>query len=166
MDVSFCVMFSFPEAFGSGSSGGNVLVPARTLRRNRLKGRCRKAAPLRIPRPLRRNCPKIFRVAMGVFVGDARIGQKAAYQKTRLRKTGGGFSSKGIFIKSPSFSLTEQYFFAEKGSFFSGLYSVSIPPLFFRKKPGICGGKRHELCLRKEKADFPRKPVSFPEKPP
>ena len=35
-----------PEALGSGPSGGNVLVPARTLRRSRLKGRCRKAAPL------------------------------------------------------------------------------------------------------------------------
>ena len=34
------------ECFGSGPSGGNVLVPARTLRRSRLKGRCRKAAPL------------------------------------------------------------------------------------------------------------------------
>ena len=78
-------ILTLSEYFGSGPSGGNVLVPARTLRRNRLKGRCRKAAPLRIPRPLRRNCPKIFRVAMGVFVGDARIGQKAAYQKTRLR---------------------------------------------------------------------------------
>jgi len=35
--------------------------------------------------------------------------------------------------------------------------AFSIPPLFFRKKPGICGGKRHKLCLRKEKADFPQK---------
>ena len=35
------------KCFGSGSSGGNVLVPARTLRRSRLKGRCRKAAPVR-----------------------------------------------------------------------------------------------------------------------
>ena len=41
------------EYFGAGPSGGNVLVPARTLRRSRLKGRCRKAAPLRIPRPHR-----------------------------------------------------------------------------------------------------------------
>ena len=35
------------EYFGAGSSGGNVLVPARTLIRSRLKGRCRKAAPVR-----------------------------------------------------------------------------------------------------------------------
>ena len=51
--------------FGPGSSGGNVLVPARTLIRSRLKGRCRKAAPLRIPRPHRRACLRMFQVAMG-----------------------------------------------------------------------------------------------------
>ena len=89
------------------------------------------------------------------------IGVQYELRKSKIRpppvKTGGGFFLKGIFIKSPSFSLTEQYFFAEKGSFFSGLYFVSIPPLFFRKKPEICGGKRHKLCLQKEKADFPRK---------
>ena len=39
------------EYFDFDPSGGNVLVPARTLIRSRLKGRCRKAAPLRIPRP-------------------------------------------------------------------------------------------------------------------
>ena len=57
------------KCFGAGSSGGNVLVPARTLRRSRLKGRCRKAAPLSIPRPLRRRHVRIFRVAMGGFIG-------------------------------------------------------------------------------------------------
>ena len=55
------------ECFGSGSSGGNVLVPARTLRRSRLKGRCRKAAPLSIPRPQRRNCVKMRRPAVGAI---------------------------------------------------------------------------------------------------
>jgi len=49
------------ECFGAGSSGGNFLVPARKLIRSRLKGRCRKAAPLRIPRPLRRKRVKMFR---------------------------------------------------------------------------------------------------------
>ena len=53
------------EYFGSGSSGGNFLVPARKLIRSRLKGRCRKAAPLRIPRPLRRRLGEMFRVAVG-----------------------------------------------------------------------------------------------------
>ena len=57
------------KCFGSGSSGGNFLVPARKLIRSRLKGRCRKAAPLRIPRPLRRRHVRIFRVAMGGFIG-------------------------------------------------------------------------------------------------
>ena len=37
------------EAFGVGPSGGNVLVPARTLRRSRLKGRCRQSRPLKNP---------------------------------------------------------------------------------------------------------------------
>ena len=60
--VKLCgVALSLTEAFGAEPSGGNVLVPARTLRRSRLKGRCRKAAPLRIPRPLRRNCSTMFR---------------------------------------------------------------------------------------------------------
>ena len=58
-------LYSKPHgAFGSGSSGGNVLVSARTLRRSRLKGRCRKAAPLRNPRPHRRKRIKIFQVAV------------------------------------------------------------------------------------------------------
>ena len=52
----------------SDPSGGKVLDSARTLRRSRLKGRCRKAAPLRIPRPLRRRHVRIFRVAMGGFI--------------------------------------------------------------------------------------------------
>ena len=53
--------------------GGNVLVQARTLRRSRLKGRCRKAAPLSIPRPHRRNCVKAFRVAIGDFIERYRM---------------------------------------------------------------------------------------------
>ena len=60
-------ILTLSEYFGSGPSGGNVLVPARTLRRIRLKGRCRKAAPLRIPRPHRRKYPRMFQVAMGRF---------------------------------------------------------------------------------------------------
>ena len=55
------------ECFGAGSSGGNFLVPARKLIRSRLKGRCRKAAPLSIPRPHRRKCTRMFQVAMGRF---------------------------------------------------------------------------------------------------
>ena len=58
---------SLLESFGAGPSGGNFLVPARTLRRSRLKGRCRKAAPLRIPRPHRRKYPECFRLLWGVF---------------------------------------------------------------------------------------------------
>ena len=61
------------KCFGAGSSGGNVLVSARTLRRNRLRGRCRKAAPLSTPRPHRRKQAKIFRLAMGGSIGNAQI---------------------------------------------------------------------------------------------
>ena len=59
------------EYFGSGSSGGNFLVPARKLIRSRLKGRCRKAAPLSIPRPHRRKCRGMFRIAIGGLIGGA-----------------------------------------------------------------------------------------------
>ena len=55
------------EYFGADPSGGNFLVPARKLIRSRLKGRCRKAAPLSIPRPLRRKCTRLLQVAMGRF---------------------------------------------------------------------------------------------------
>ena len=74
MSTSSCELKVYPcipkftKRFGSGSSGGNVLVPARTLIRSRLKGRCRKAAPLRIPRPHRRKCVKMFRFAIGGFI--------------------------------------------------------------------------------------------------
>ena len=61
------------KCFGTGSSGGNVLVSARTLRRSRLRGRCRKAAPLRTPRPHRRKQAKIFRLAIGGSIGNAQI---------------------------------------------------------------------------------------------
>ena len=61
------------KCFGSDPSGGNVLVPARTLIRSRLKGRCRKAAPLRIPRPLRRKRIKIYLVAMDGLFGSPQI---------------------------------------------------------------------------------------------
>ena len=61
------------ECFSAGSSGGNFLVPARKLIRSRLKGRCRKAAPLRIPRPLRRKRIKIYRVAMDGLFGSPQI---------------------------------------------------------------------------------------------
>ena len=69
----YFITFHLPEAFGTEPSGGNVLVPARTLRRSRLKGRCRKAAPLRIPRPLRRKRIKIYRVAMDGLFGNPQI---------------------------------------------------------------------------------------------
>ena len=59
--------------FSSDPSGGNFLVPARKLIRIRLKGRCRKAAPLRIPRPLRRKRIKIYRVAMDGLFGSPQI---------------------------------------------------------------------------------------------
>ena len=61
------------KCFGSGSSGGNVLVPARTLIRSRLKGRCRKAAPLRIPRPHRRKQFRMLRIAVGWVVKNGLI---------------------------------------------------------------------------------------------
>ena len=57
----------------SGPSGGNFLVPARKLIRSRLKGRCRKAAPLRIPRPHRQNCLKMLLAAMCVFAGSSQV---------------------------------------------------------------------------------------------
>ena len=73
LSVKTCVCdHPLHKCFGSGSSGGNVLVPARTLRRSRLKGRCRKAAPLRIPRPHRRKCLKMFLAAMGDVIGSFR----------------------------------------------------------------------------------------------
>ena len=37
------------KAFGADPSGGNVLVPARTLRISRLKGRCRQSRLLENP---------------------------------------------------------------------------------------------------------------------
>ena len=43
------------------------------MRRNRLKGRCRKAAPLRIPRPLRRKWVKMFWIAMDGLFGSPQI---------------------------------------------------------------------------------------------
>ena len=49
-----CAYFpTLKECSSAEPSGGNFLVPARKLIRSRLKGRCRKAAPLRIPRPHR-----------------------------------------------------------------------------------------------------------------
>ena len=80
------------KCFGAGSSGGNVLVPARTLRRSRLKGRCRKAAPLRIPRPHRRKYPGMFRAAMGSSVGGTRIKNKSFNISTRFPAWEAGFS--------------------------------------------------------------------------
>ena len=61
------------ECFSAGSSGGNFLVPARKLIRSRLKGRCRKAAPLRIPRPHHRKWVKIFWIAMDGLFGSPQI---------------------------------------------------------------------------------------------
>ena len=53
-----------PTSLDDIASGGKVLVSARTLRRSRLKGRCRKAAPLRIPRPHRRKCIGTLRIVI------------------------------------------------------------------------------------------------------
>ena len=64
---------SLLKAFSADPSGGNFLVPARKLIRSRLKGCCRKAAPLRIPRPLRRKRIKIYRVAMDGLFGSPQI---------------------------------------------------------------------------------------------
>lgn len=64
LEVKACPYIpTLQKRFGAGSSGGNVLVPARTLRRSRLRGRCRKAAPLRTPRPHRRKQIRMFRLA-------------------------------------------------------------------------------------------------------
>ena len=95
LKIGFAIPFSFLETFGAGSSGGNFLVPARKLIRSRLKGRCRKAAPLRIPRPLRRKYPGMFRVAMGSSVGGTRIKNKSfrVYLKTGNMTNGEGFSA-------------------------------------------------------------------------
>ena len=57
-----CFFPTLHRYFSADPSGGKVLVSARTLRRSRLKGRCRKAAPLRIPRPHRRNCIRNFQL--------------------------------------------------------------------------------------------------------
>ena len=85
------------ECFGAGPSGGNFLVPARKLIRSRLKGRCRKAAPLRIPRPLRRNCVRFFRLAMGGSV------ENSLKDTLSLRTS----PQTGVAIRSPSLPLGE-----------------------------------------------------------
>ena len=54
---------SLHKYFSADPSEGKVLVSARTLKRSRLRGRCRKAAPLRTPRPHRRKQIRIFRLA-------------------------------------------------------------------------------------------------------
>ena len=46
-------------------SGGNVLVPARTLIRSRLRGRCRQSRPPKNPPAALTNCVRIFRIAIG-----------------------------------------------------------------------------------------------------
>ena len=66
---SYAYVPTFSECFNAGPSGGNFLVPARKLIRSRLKGRCRKAAPLRIPRPHRRRCGGTFWITVDAFIG-------------------------------------------------------------------------------------------------
>ena len=61
------------EYFDTGPSGGNFLAPARKLIRSRLKGRCRKAAPLRIPRPHRQKFSGLFLTAIGCFIGSTQM---------------------------------------------------------------------------------------------
>ena len=56
---------SLHKCFSAGPSGGNVLVPARTLRRSRLRGRCRQSRPPKNPPAALTNCVRIFRFAMG-----------------------------------------------------------------------------------------------------
>ena len=53
------------QCFNAGPSGGNVLVPARTLRRSRLRGRCRQSRPPKYPPAAPTNCVRILRLAMG-----------------------------------------------------------------------------------------------------
>ena len=65
------IMLKPPRSFRRWFLRRQFLVPARKLIRSRLKGRCRKAAPLRIPRPLRQNRIKTFRLAIGSYVGGA-----------------------------------------------------------------------------------------------
>ena len=55
------------QCFNAGPSGGNVLVPARTLRRSRLRGRCRKAAPLSTPRPPQQTASEYFGLLWVVY---------------------------------------------------------------------------------------------------
>ena len=62
---------SLLETFGAGPSGGKVLVPARTLRRSRLKGRCRQSRPLENPPAAPPEVIKIFRIAMGGFIENS-----------------------------------------------------------------------------------------------
>ena len=54
------------KCFGAGPSGGNVLVPARTLRRSRLKGRCRQSRPLKNPPAA---SPELPRNILGCYRG-------------------------------------------------------------------------------------------------
>ena len=64
-ESAFCSYPSYHKYFSAGPSGGNVLVSARTLIRSRLRGRCRKAAPLSTPPAALTNCVSILRLAMG-----------------------------------------------------------------------------------------------------
>ena len=86
------------KRFGAGSSGGNVLVPARTLRRSRLRGRCRKAAPLRTPRPHRRKKVIMFRPASGESI------EKSLKDTMSLRTS----AHAGVAIRFPKAPLADQ----------------------------------------------------------
>ena len=64
--LQICAYVPSPqEAFSAGPSGGNVLVPARTLIRSRLRGRCRQSRPPKNPPAALTNCVRIFRIAIG-----------------------------------------------------------------------------------------------------
>ena len=90
------------QCFSAGPSGGNVLVSARTLIRSRLKGCCRKAAPLRIPRPHRQKYSRMFRLAIGGFIGSVQsretlnkspaAGQRIFCSQAAVPKTGKTYS--------------------------------------------------------------------------
>ena len=56
---------SLLKAFSADPSGGNFLVPARKLIRNRLRGALPKSRPPKYPPAALTNCVRIFRIAIG-----------------------------------------------------------------------------------------------------
>ena len=70
-------------------SGGNVLVPARTLIRSRLRGRCRQSRPPKYPPAALTNCFRIFRLAMGKFIKNSLEGATPVCDIFRFSKCSG-----------------------------------------------------------------------------